>query len=376
MKVKVETAMFEVPFGSHLYGTNGPNSDLDYKVVCLPSMDTLLLNTQVTNRKVTPEGKKDGEKMLAGEAEYEYIPLQVFLNDFYAGQTYALEIAFAVLQHRFTINGMEPHNIVGAGTIEEMEDIYFMMEDLVGNFLTRNVKKMVGYAVSQSRNYGLKTERYNSLRKVSEYFDDYIKQFGTSPLNKVVLRDHPDFVAELLKLDHVKECEILNGAGGTEMAPAIEVCGKQFPLTANFAAVIKSIEGSIAQYGDRVKKYDGEGVDWKALSHAIRITEQVVELCLHGKLTFPRPNAAYLKDVKEGKVPMDDAIAYLTQCFNEVDDAIEKSKLPDRTPEMDELFVKFKLDILNKLYLNDHKEEQMRRATIDGLIVELGKYVA
>ena len=358
MKVKVETALFMVPFGSHLYGTNGPNSDLDFKVVCLPALDDLLLNKHMTNRKVLPEGKKDSEKMSAGEAEYEYIPLQVFLNDFIAGQTYALEIAFAVLQEMVWFKGM-PVQQLAADKLMTNDHIFVFewMDELVARFLTRNVQKMVGYAVSQSRNYGLKTERYTSMKNVVEATHVYVGSLALDVANsqlmsKMTLKDSPALIEELVKMPHVKRCEILNGSGGTEMAPAIEVCGKQFPLTASLNTMLKSLHASLAQYGDRVKKYDGEGVDWKALSHAIRITEQVLELTTSGRLKFPCANAEYLKEVKEGKKTIEEATNYLTTLFNMVDDAVANSHLQERTPELDEQYVEFKTNLLRKYYLD------------------------
>lgn len=345
MKIKTEEALFEVPAGSRLYGTNGPSSDLDFKVVCLPAMSTLLLNYKVTNRKVTPEGKKDGEKMLAGEAEYEYIPLQIFFDDFLNGQTYALEIAFAVLQDRYTCPWHD-------GTAVNVKA---WMTELVDRFLTKNVQKMVGYAVSQARLYGLKTERYTSLKAVTNsiflYFDvEDIYHENPKRMKDTRVDGTLDLIETLLEIPHVKYCEIENAQGGSALAPALDICGKKFPYTAKWDTVVKSLDSSIAQYGERVKKYDGQGIDWKALSHAIRITEQVIELSTTGKITFPHPNAAYLKDVKEGKLTIDEATDYLTEKFNTIDEVVAKSVLKDRTSELEAAFEEFKFDVLSKYY--------------------------
>ena len=342
MKARQESALFTTPFGSRLYGTNGPTSDLDYKVVCLPSIDTLLMNIKVTNRKVTPEGLRPGDKMIAGEAEYEYIPMQVFLGDFFNGQTYAIEIAFAVLQDKFSVND--------ENYPAEQNYIKEWMQRLVDMFLTRNVSKMVGYAVSQSRNYGLKTERYSALKDVQSEIEKYFefhKELSVStetPNSTEILR------LKLLSLPFVEEVMIENAQGGSALAPAFDICGKKFPYTTKWNTIVSSINKSIDQYGDRVKKYDGEGIDWKALSHAIRITEQVIELSASGKFSFPRPNAEYLKSVKEGKVPLDDALQYLTDCFNQVDDIVAKSVLKERTPELEAKFENFKISILREYY--------------------------
>jgi hypothetical protein len=348
MKAKKETTLFTVLTGSHLYGTATESSDFDYKAVCLPPLDELLLNTKITNRKEKPEGVSQYAKMGAGQVETEYLPLQVFFNDFFDGQTYALEIAFAVLQGKLDVTkdahlGSCPDGIISS-----------IFEDLVNIYLTKNVQKMVGYAVSQSKLYGLKTQRYTSLSDALRIFQqcghELEKQMKKDDQLKLTLADLPELLSDLLKLDHVKQVEILNGDGGTALVPALEICNKQFPLTNRVSTVVKSIEKSVGNYGHRVKEFEGEGVDWKALSHAIRITEQVLELCRTGFLQFPRPNARFLLDVKSGKLTLDEATGYLNRIFSEVDPAVLTSKLQERTLELETSFKAWKIQVLRELY--------------------------
>lgn len=349
MKAQKETTLFTVLTGSHLYGTATEKSDFDYKAVCLPALDDLLLNTQVTNRKEKPVGLKAGDKMIAGETETEYLPLQVFFNDFFNGQTYALEVAFAVVQGKALFTGQD---------FSELKAMYWeaTMREMLELFLTKNVKKMVGYAVSQSKLYGLKTERYTTLRKFLEIVWDHFK-VGTRDDDEVRrkmsttrIRDAGVLYEQLTLLDHVKPCEVLNARGGKELSPGMEVAGKQFPLTNKWDNVYASVQGSVLNYGERVKEFDGEGVDWKALSHAIRITEQVLELSRTGLLLFPRPNAKFLLDVKSGKVPLDEATAYLTAAFSGVDEAVSASVLQEKSPALEVQFREWKLEKLRELY--------------------------
>ena len=330
MKVKPETALFESPFGSHLYGTNGPTSDIDLKVVCLPSLDDLLLNKQLSNRKVKPGG--DHEKLAPGDTETEYLPLQVFLDDYFNGQTYAIEVVFAVLQGKTDAN---PYHTSWCWRLAE-------------DFTTRNIDKMVGYAVAQSRTYGLKTQRYTAMKEVVDAIDVSASKMQLGLETRI--KDEPDLLCHLQSIDHVHPTMIENAMGGSALAPALEVCGKKFPLTNTWGTMVRSLRKSLLTYGERVKKFDGEGVDWKALSHAIRITEQVVELSRIGIIKFPRPNAVFLKAVKEGRIPLNEATDYLTQCFDEVDFAVEKSILHERTPELEQRFQDFKLALLRDLY--------------------------
>lgn len=329
--------LFTVPSGSRLYGTDGPNSDYDFKSVYLPDLNHLLLNKRVATVKQKPEGKKDGEKMLAGEEEREFVPLQVFMDDFYGGQTYAVETAFAVLADRFDV---EP-------TLTSRNTMKLMMQELVGNFLTNNIKAMVGYAVGQSKLYGMKTERYASMKKVVE-----LLQAHPNPNDK--LEAATDLVNALLAVPFVKATSLANARGGYEMAPALDVVGKQFPLTNRVQTVLASVDNSLDQYGARVQQFEGQGADWKALSHATRITEQVLQLVRTGVLTFPVQNAEYLRNVKEGKVDFDSATTYLAKQFDQVDEAVAASHLKPRSPERDAEFEEWKLKWLRGMYGLDY----------------------
>ena len=331
-----ETMLFRVLVGSRLYGTHTEKSDFDYKVVVLPNVEQLLMNRQLSNRKEKPVGMKATDKMVAGEAETEYLPLQVFVDDLFAGQTYALELLFAFNQ----------------GLAERCNDyvlnnkVTLMMRELQDKFLTSNVKKMVGYAVSQSQMYGLKTERFTTLKKVVDMLHEHLAFF---PVN-TTLNEETDLRERLLKLPHVKPVMIENSAGGSALAPALDIVGKKFPLTNKVVTLLNSLQGLLDGYGARVASFEGEGVDWKALSHAIRITTQVLELSRTGKLTFPNAEADNLRAIKEGAMTLEDATALLNEKFAQVDEAVANSTLPTRTKELEDAFLVWKLEWLKKFY--------------------------
>jgi hypothetical protein len=351
MKVDKETALFRVLSGSRLYGTANESSDYDYKVVCLPALDDLLLNKKVTNRKVKPEGLKAGDRMVAGEEETEYLPLQVFLDDFFNGQTYALETAFAVKQRLHTSTNFLNENPFDPNEQMSFDYCVEMVNELIDNFLTRNVKKMVGYAVSQAKVYGLKTERFATIGAAIKLLEEH--QLGypdEREYAKITLGESTELLAKLLALPHVRESEVLNAKGGTEMARSLEMAGKQFTYSSKLPTVRDSLEKVMRGYGERVKDFEGQGVDWKALSHAIRITEQVLELTATGNLVFPRPNAKMLATIKSGKMSLDEATEHLNAAFEKVDEAVNASVLQERTPELEKQFEQWKLKVLHKLY--------------------------
>lgn len=346
MKVSKETTMLVVPTGSRLYGTFGPSSDYDFKAIVQPSLDDLLLNRKLTNRKEKPEGHGPQDKMTAGGHETEYLPLQVFFDDFFNGQTYALEVAFAVKQGLHT--SYNPDLSTNLPCEFCFNDDIQMMTELIDHFLTKNVKKMMGYAVSQARLYGVKTERYGAVKAVVDLIDAYA--FPNDQKLKESLLNCPDLLAKLLALPHVKLIKIMTGDGSNTEIDAIEITGKQYPLTNKLVTICVSMEKVLGAYGERVKEFEGQGVDWKALSHAIRIVEQVVELSTKGTITLPRPNADYLRRVKAGEVDLDDALAVMADTFTTAENAIDASILKDRTPELEADFTEWKLEKLRLLY--------------------------
>lgn len=294
---------------------------------------------RIENTVVKPDGYVEGDKMKAGEIEYELVPLQIFLDHFYDGQTYALEIAFAVLSDMHITLEYEFGKLSIAA---DSEFIKGWMQELVDRFLTRDVKKMIGYARSQSQLYGLKTERYNMMLKFQQMLADadHTKR----------LSDNPTLLASILAEQYVKEIEILNGQGGKVNVPGIEINGKQFPLTSTWGTVFKSVSKTLGGYGSRVKDHTDQPTDWKALSHAIRVGEQILDVLANGTIEFPRPNASFLLEVKQGKIPLQDATDYLTDLFNQVEEAVEASSLPEKTETLTDDFERFKLDLLLTYY--------------------------
>jgi predicted nucleotidyltransferase len=83
-----------IKFGSHLYGTTTPASDLDYKSVFVPSArDIVMQRVKATIANKRPKGI--GEKNYAGEIDEEPHSLQRFLELASEGQTVALDVLFS-----------------------------------------------------------------------------------------------------------------------------------------------------------------------------------------------------------------------------------------------------------------------------------------
>jgi len=71
------------------------------------------------------------------------------------------------------------------------------------------------------------------------------------------------------------------------------------------------------------------GIDWKALSHAVRVNGESIELLSTGQVTFPRPEAQALIAIKTGKIQYDDVAHEIEMGLARVMELAEKSSLPE-----------------------------------------------
>ena len=137
---------------------------------------------------------------------------------------------------------------------------------------------------------------------------------------------------------------------GHDTLPTIAIISKKFFLTTTISYTLESLRSTINTYGARVKAAGSTSIDTKALGHAIRITEQILELVTTGSLVFPRPNSTYLRDVRMGNINTDEAIEYLNELFSQVDDLVNKSTLQVITHDLKSQFDQWQIEKLSLYY--------------------------
>jgi hypothetical protein len=77
-------------------------------------------------------------------------------------------------------------------------------------------------------------------------------------------------------------------------------------------------------------------VDWKALSHAVRVGHEALELLSTGKITLPLPIAPLLLDIKQGRLPYQEVSDQIEKLLEDVENAAAISPLSD---EVDKGFI-------------------------------------
>jgi hypothetical protein len=128
--------------------------------------------------------------------------------------------------------------------------------------------------------------------------------------------------------EHISFMDTLVDPNGLRM---YQVCGKFFQETARCTYVLEILERFFQEYGTRAKLAElNEGIDWKALSHAMRAAYQVKELFADGTMTMPRPEAGLLLAVKQGRINFKSVQEELERTMAEVEALAERSELPEK----------------------------------------------
>lgn len=280
-------------FGSKLYGTDGPDSDTDYKGIYMPTREQLLLNrlprTASYHSKKT---KEEGVRNSKDDIDIEIFSLHYFIDLACKGETVAIDMLHA-----------PPYWPI------ETSDVWMKLQHLRRHFYTKNLSSFVGYARKQAAKYGIKGSRLNDAKRVLEYFETFTEaRYPTA--STVRLFETWNMLPEG---EHIHKLE-------DDCPRMYQVCGKKLQETVTIQHAYDIIKKFYDEYGHRAKlAAQNEGIDWKAVSHAVRAAIQVSELLSWGFIAFPLRQADLVKGIKEGKYDYQSQVGpllemYMAQC--------------------------------------------------------------
>jgi len=272
----------ELTFGSHLYGTATSESDLDIKAVYLPEARDILLQRVPAAVSVHRE-KAKGEKNTAADTDFEAYSSAKFLELLAEGQTVALDMLFAP----------------DAMLLSAPHPVWAEIKALAPRLFSRKTTAFVGYCRQQARKYGVKGERLTAVRAALEALRAIEGTYGSNAKLEVAATEVRALAAEHALLDVV---EVPEATG--YMATYFDIAGKKAIFSASIKGARTIAEGLYNEFGERTRAAEANsGVDWKAMSHAVRIARQAVEFLETGQVTLPRPEAAHLLAIKCGALP-------------------------------------------------------------------------
>lgn len=292
--------LVEVIYGSRLFGTAIATSDIDKKRVYLSDMQDLVMGRTDARNTVTGEG--------ANKVETEEHHITAFARMVMQGQTLALSLLFA------------PDNMVTHRT-PQWDELLRGRSKLV----SRNLLPFVGYARSQSIKYSLKGER---LRTLGDFVEAVTKMEPAGPDGRL----HPLQFESLQTAFGQREGVRLwteKTAGGP--IRHIEVGGRSFGETTPLKLWVGPLTTMLNRYGKRAQQAkEDNGSDLKAMYHAVRLAGEMNELLRTGHLTYPRPEAPLLLDIRNGKLTNGEVSDLIEQAIAEGERLMEVSSLPAR----------------------------------------------
>jgi hypothetical protein len=299
-----------IKFGSHLYGTSTPESDTDYMSVHLPSAREILLQ-QVADSLGNDRKNARGQKNAPTDTDDESYSLQRYLQLLAEGQTVALDMLFAP-------------------SLELASPLWHTIQANKDKLITKKSAAFVGYCRTQANKYGVKGSRVAAARAAMEFFERLVR----AGHNMQKVDDYRHELCELTGDEHTKIVQgpalPMDAAGVIRCETFFECCNRKVPFKASITTAYEMYKRVFDEYGARALAAEkGEGVDWKALSHAVRVGWEAKELLLTGCITFPIPNAEYLVQIKQGKLPYKEVAELIEYLLEDVERCTEVSKLRD-----------------------------------------------
>lgn len=288
------TIIVQIKFGSHLYGTNTPQSDLDYKSVYIPNARDILLQRVTGSMEIGKKSKSEGERNLPSDVDNECYSLQRYLSLIAEGQTVAVDMLFA------------PDPVVTSY-------LWKLIQDNREKLLTKKSAAFVGYCRTQANKYGIKGSRVASAKNALARFEAMQELHGPNAKVGFFFEEKEE------SLDgHTRVLCKDTPQGKTEWY--FECCNRMVGFTNTVKEATLIFRRIHENYGARAKQAENnQGIDWKALSHAVRVGREAIELLLDHQITFPLPYADHILEIKQGKLPYDVVAEEIEELLEEVE---------------------------------------------------------
>ena len=335
-------------YGSHLYGLNTENSDLDFRGVYIPTLDDIILKKdkdEINTEIILSDGIKSEyhsdnyydvyhnsnfipNKYLINKkkVDVKIFSLQKFIQLCSKADTNALDLLFSIdtpADHTWQYKGLVKN------VPEEMKyPLRYIHENRNKLINTDRLESPITYAFKQATKYGLKGERLKVLKLVKQKAEYLKKNKTLTELRTVVVEDlidHTDLMDLEIPNNHLK-IDVLDNKGKKEKY--LFVCGVQHQFNLELDKFIKRIEEKINKEYTSQRTIDAsDGNDWKALSHAIRVLLEIKELLDTGNIQFPLKDKDFLLDIKLGKVEREFIDNFFNQELSNILERVQKNEL-------------------------------------------------
>lgn len=263
--------------GSLLYGTDTPGlSDIDVRGLFLPSPASLAPGTAPASLRLSTA--EAGARNTAEDVDIDLWPVGHWLLKLLpAGDTGALDLLFSPSHAACTLY-----------RAPVLDRVFAAPARLVDTAHSRACAK---YCLGQAKKYGIKGSRMGALKKTR----DWLRLHYPAPDPQTRLRDVLD--ALLAACADGVFCASAEANG----EKALQLCGKLHAGGIRLTELLARVDADMLRFGGRAEDAArNAGVDYKALSHALRALMQMDELLRTGRVVFPLAGREELAAIKRG----------------------------------------------------------------------------
>ena len=304
----MQDLVVKMQFGSHVYGTNLPTSDSDFKAIYFPSREDILL--QQVKPTIKQSTGDQYSRNTSEDVDLEIFSIQRYFDLLLEGQTVALDMLF--VPDKFIL---------------ENSGLWNMIRENKDKLIHSGVSAFAGYCRTQANKYGIKGSRMAAVKKAIELLQTF-KQHERLTLYADTLGV---FAAGT---EHV-EIAMCPGPNKDELAPHLEVCNRKYPFHSKVDYALKNLQKIYDGYGHRAKAAgQNQGIDWKALMHAVRVQEEAKELLSTGNITFPRPERELLLKIRKGEMDYKEVASIIERGLEELE-KIQETSVLQKEPDKD-----------------------------------------
>lgn len=275
--------LFLSKFGSHLYGTNTPESDVDLKGIFFPSLTDLLMQKKIKSLNYTTS--TSNLKNNKDDIDIDLWSLQYWIELVQIGDTGAIDLLYSI---SYPEQILFKHNLINV-----------FLENPLKLLNPINTTSYISYCINQAKKYGVKGSRLGVIKNIHKFLEEWINSQSLMVIYKNISEVIPLIIDKFYDEQYcfTKELKTTDG----KMKIALFICGKQHQEDIKIGEFYNRLQNEFEKYGERSKLAEQNlGIDWKALSHAVRCIDQFKELLLTEKINFPIKNAEKILNIKKG----------------------------------------------------------------------------
>jgi len=297
--------ILEIKTGSHLYGTNTPESDVDYCGVFIAPINYYFGLDIIKEADCSIVNKLESGKNSKEAVDRKFYEIRNFTKLAIENNPNLLEVLF-----------VNKENII--------------YNSYLGGILLANKhlfpwkglkEKYLGYSISQQKKMLVKSGNMKDLKNGL----DFLMYLQKNELSKYIFEVESNLLS------------IFKDNGNQHLKLGDIYIQKNITIR----KAIEQIQGRVDKFGNRKELVDEYGFDTKFAAHCVRLLSEGKDLLETGEIVFPLKQRELLLEIRNGKYSLDEVNEMIESGKSELEKSYVHSSLPSkpRYKEINDLLV-------------------------------------